>query len=81
MPNDDEFSDLLARAKAGDEQAIREFVSRFEQDVRMMVRSRLPRKLRTQFDSTDFAQAVWQSFFFDLTNLDLVSSVRLPYTA
>ena len=26
-----------------------------------MVRSRLPRKLRTQFDSTDFVQAVWKS--------------------
>jgi RNA polymerase sigma-70 factor (ECF subfamily) len=28
-----------------------------------MVRARLPRKLRTQFDSVDFVQAVWQSFF------------------
>jgi RNA polymerase sigma factor (sigma-70 family) len=32
----------------------------------MMVRSRLPKKLRTQFDSVDFVQAVWQSFFSDL---------------
>ena len=28
-----------------------------------MVRARLPKKLRTQFDSLDFVQAVWQSFF------------------
>jgi len=66
MPSDDEFNDLLARAKAGDEEAIREFLTRFELEVRTMVRSRLPRKLRTQFDSTDFVQAVWQSFFLDL---------------
>ena len=32
----------------------------------MMVRARLPKKLRTQFDSSDFVQAVWQSFFCDL---------------
>ena len=65
MPNDDEFNDLLRRAKAGDDAAIRDFLSRFEQEVRTMVRSRLPRKLRTQFDSTDFVQSVWQSFFVD----------------
>ena len=30
-----------------------------------MVRSRLPKKLRSRFDSTDFVQSVWQSFFAD----------------
>ena len=34
---------------------------RFEGDVRTMVRGRLPRSLRSQFDSMDFVQAVWQS--------------------
>src|SRR5262249_20807959 len=66
MPHDDDFTDLMARAKSGEPAAIRDFLSRFEQEVRMMVRARLPRKLRTQFDSTDFVQAVWQSFFSDL---------------
>jgi RNA polymerase sigma factor (sigma-70 family) len=65
MPNDDEFNELLRRARAGDNGAIRDFLSQFEQEVRTMVRSRLPRKLRNQFDSTDFVQAVWQSFFVD----------------
>jgi RNA polymerase sigma factor (sigma-70 family) len=63
MPNNEEFNDLLKRARAGDETAIREFLSRFEQEVQTMVRSRLPKKLRTRFDSTDFVQSVWQSFF------------------
>jgi RNA polymerase sigma-70 factor (ECF subfamily) len=63
MPHDDEFTDLMRRARAGDQAAIRDFLSRFEQEVRMMVRARLPKKLRTQFDSLDFVQAVWQSFF------------------
>jgi RNA polymerase sigma-70 factor (ECF subfamily) len=66
MRHDDDFTDLMARAKSGEPAAIRDFLSRFEQEVRMMVRARLPRKLRTQFDSTDFVQAVWQSFFSDL---------------
>lgn len=65
MGNNDSFNDLLKRAKAGDEAAIREFLSRFEQEVQTMVRARLPRKLRTRFDSTDFVQSVWQSFFVD----------------
>jgi RNA polymerase sigma factor (sigma-70 family) len=66
MPNEPDISDLIARAKAGDETAIGEFLTRFEPEVRIMVRSRLPRMLRTQFDSMDFVQAVWQSFFADL---------------
>src|SRR5271168_1329772 len=66
MSNDDNFIDLMARAKSGDPAAIRVFLSRFEWEVQMMVRARLPKKLRTRFDSTDFTQAVWQSFFTDL---------------
>jgi RNA polymerase sigma factor (sigma-70 family) len=65
MFNDDELNDLLSRARAGDEAAIRDFLSRFEQEVTTMVRSRLPRKLRTQFDSTDFVQAVWKSLLVE----------------
>lgn len=57
---------LIARARAGDDAAIREILSRFEDEVRMMVRGRLPRAMRSQFDSMDFTQAVWQSFFEDL---------------
>jgi RNA polymerase sigma factor (sigma-70 family) len=66
MPNEPDISNLIARAKAGDEMAIREFLTRFEPEVRIMVRGRLPKMLRTRFDSMDFVQAVWQSFFADL---------------
>jgi RNA polymerase sigma-70 factor (ECF subfamily) len=66
MPNEPDISDLIARAKAGDETAIGEFLTRFEPEVRIMVRGRLPKLLRTRFDSMDFVQAVWQSFFADL---------------
>jgi RNA polymerase sigma factor (sigma-70 family) len=78
MPNDDEFAELLRRARAGESAAIRDFLEQFEQEVRTMVRSRLPRKLRTQFDSTDFVQSVWQSFFVesDSRDFDNVEHVR-----
>ncbi|HZW31061.1 MAG TPA: sigma-70 family RNA polymerase sigma factor [Isosphaeraceae bacterium] len=66
MHPDDNFTDLMARARSGEPAAIRAFLSQFEPEVRMMVRARLPRKLRTQFDSSDFVQAVWQTFFYDL---------------
>ena len=65
MEHDDDFTGLLARARSGDPAAIRDFLDRFEQEVRVMVRARLPRKLRPRFDSGDFVQAVWQSFFAD----------------
>ena len=66
MSEGNKFADLMARAKAGDEAAIRLFLSRFSREVQMMVRARLPKRLRNQYDSADFVQAVWQSFFAEL---------------
>jgi RNA polymerase sigma-70 factor (ECF subfamily) len=66
MNGDDGFIYLIRRAKAGDPASIQAFVSRYEWEVRVMVRARLPKRLRTRFDSTDFVQVVWQSFFSDL---------------
>ena len=63
MDRDGDFNDLMSRARAGDPEAIRDFLDRFEEEVRVMVRARLPRRLRPRFDSGDFVQAVWQSFF------------------
>lgn len=59
--DDGDLAGLIARVKAGDEQAIRDLIHRFEGEVRTIVRFRLPQSLRSQFDSMDFVQAVWQS--------------------
>jgi RNA polymerase sigma factor (sigma-70 family) len=59
--NDADLVDLIARARAGDEIAVKDLLGRFEDEVRMVVRGRLPRALRSQFDSMDFVQAVWTS--------------------
>src|SRR4051794_2925311 len=58
---DADFGNLVTRAREGDDAAVRCLLHSFEDDVRLMVRVRLPRALRSQFDSMDFVQAVWQS--------------------
>lgn len=61
--DDEKFAGILARVRAGDGRATATLLEAFEADVRLMVRHRLPRLLRSQFDSMDFVQAVWQSVF------------------
>jgi len=58
-----EFNRLLKQARMGSGPAARELVDRFTPFVQRVVRSRLNRRLRTIFDSADFSQAVWASFF------------------
>ena len=53
--------ELFTRARSGDQVAARELVGLYEDDVLKAVRARLPRVLRSQFDSLDFVQAVWTS--------------------
>jgi RNA polymerase sigma factor (sigma-70 family) len=65
-PTRDDKSDVpafLARIQAGDEDAAREMLRRYEAEVRLVVRRQLPRLLRSRFDSLDFLQSVWGSFF------------------
>ena len=58
-----DFADLIDRARRGNEAAIATVLGRFESEIRTMVRIRLPRVLRNQFDSMDFVQAVWVTLF------------------
>src|SRR4051794_1085352 len=58
-----DIRELLARIREGDEEAARELLARYESKVRLVVRRQLPRLLRSRFDSLDFLQSVWGSFF------------------
>src|SRR3954465_10688369 len=58
-----ELSEFLKRIQAGDEGAARELLTRYEAEVRLVVRRQLPRLLRSRFDSIDFLRRVWGSFF------------------
>jgi len=63
-PRDEgELRQFLARIRAGDEDAARELLRRYEAKVRLVVRRQLPRLLRSRFDSQDFVQSIWRSFF------------------
>ncbi|GAC1475162.1 MAG: hypothetical protein NVSMB9_27030 [Isosphaeraceae bacterium] len=60
---ENDLPSFLARIQAGDEGAARELLSRYEAEVRLVVRRQLPRLLRSRYDSLDFLQSVWGSFF------------------
>lgn len=64
MPHDDEFLELFKRVRSGDADAACVIVRRYEQAIRMAVRTRLTDPaMRRQFDSMDISQSVLGSFF------------------
>jgi RNA polymerase sigma factor (sigma-70 family) len=60
---DQDFEDLIKRFNDGDPDAAEELIDRYEPDVRRVIRHRLHTRLRRQFDSVDFLQSVWVTFF------------------
>ena len=65
LPFDDlnGFQDLMRRVREGSEDAAWEVVRRYGGYIRRAVRRVLNPKLRYKFDSLDFVQWVWLSFF------------------
>ncbi len=64
-----EFDELMVRVRSGCPKAAEELFSRYSDAVRRVVRRWLAERLRRQYDSTDFVQSVWGSFFqVDLDN-------------
>src|SRR5579871_2901574 len=59
----DDFGSLMRRVREGCPEAAREVFDRFSPHVRRVVRRHLAQRLRRQYDSHDFLQAVWASFF------------------
>jgi RNA polymerase sigma factor (sigma-70 family) len=58
-----DFPALMQRVRDGSPTAIQELLERYEPSVLRIIRETLPDKLRAQFDSVDFTQDVWKSFF------------------
>jgi RNA polymerase sigma factor (sigma-70 family) len=63
MPANDDLAVLLDACRRGDPTATAELVRRYLPYVRAAVRRRLASGMRIRFDSQDFAQDVWLSFF------------------
>ena len=71
MPErDDDFCNLMRRLGEGSQEAAWELVDRYGEDIRRTVRRVLCIKLRPKFDSLDFVQLVWNSFFRARANFD-----------
>jgi RNA polymerase sigma factor (sigma-70 family) len=58
-----EFKDLLAKVREGSPEAGQKLYHQFGNHILRVVRKHLPLKLRPKFDSLDFEQDVWASFF------------------
>jgi RNA polymerase sigma factor (sigma-70 family) len=70
-----EFGPLLERVREGDEAAARQLIDSYGPHILRVVRRRLHRKLRSKFDSLDFVQSVWASFF---AHREEISRFRQP---
>jgi RNA polymerase sigma factor (sigma-70 family) len=67
------FGELLAQVRAGDDDAACRLVETYGPHVIRAVRRTLGREIRGKFDSDDFVQAVWASFFGNIDQFDGVS--------
>src|SRR5713101_9460007 len=66
MPNDEqEFKQLLEAIQDGSEEAARTFLDKYGSYILKVIRRRLAPRLRSKFDSSDFLQDTWASFFRD----------------
>ncbi len=63
MDDQEHFHCLLRRVREGSEDAAWELVRCYEGYIRRAVRRVLNSNLRPKFDSLDFVQSVWKSFF------------------
>lgn len=72
-PND-KFSELMKRLREGSTDAVRELATRelietYGRHVYRAIRRHLSDRIRNQYDSIDFSQAVWGSFFRQKTTI------------
>ena len=58
-----EFRSLMDRVRSGDQEAAWELLEVYGPHILRVVRKKLNDRLRSKFDSVDFVQSVWASFF------------------
>ena len=60
-----EFRQALERICSGSDDGALEFIESYGPHIQRVVRRRLHQSMRSKFDSLDFVQMVWASFFAD----------------
>jgi DNA-directed RNA polymerase specialized sigma24 family protein len=69
------FQETMRRAIDGSQEDIQRLINEYGDCIQRVVRRRLDTRLRSKFDSLDFVQMVWASFFRDSGSL---SGLVLP---
>ena len=75
MVDGNRFGDFVARTREGSQEAAWDLVELYGPYILRVVRRSLSRQIRSKFDSQDFAQAVWASFF---THRDRLLDIEKP---
>jgi RNA polymerase sigma-70 factor (ECF subfamily) len=73
-PGQNEFRHLLQQVGEGSNDATCALIERYAPHIVRAVRRKLSRAIRAKFDSIDFVQAVWASFFATPTGPDRFES-------
>ena len=71
-----DFQSLVNQIKGGSTEAVSLLVEEYGDAVCMVIRRRLHRLMRSQYDTADFAQIVWASFFSGLDKLSTFQTAR-----
>jgi RNA polymerase sigma factor (sigma-70 family) len=71
-----EFSSLMERVQRGEQQAAWELLETYGSHLQRYVRRSFSRDLRARFDTVDFVQVVWASFFREPEKLRQIASPR-----
>jgi RNA polymerase sigma-70 factor (ECF subfamily) len=69
-----EFRALIGQVQQGSQEAARQLADAYGPHVRRYVHRALSRELRSQYDSLDFVQLVWASFFHQPEDLPQIES-------
>jgi RNA polymerase sigma factor (sigma-70 family) len=69
-----EFASLMDRVQRGEQQAAWELLESYGSHLQRYVRRYVSREMRTRFDSVDFVQVVWASFFREPEKLRRIAS-------
>lgn len=69
-----EFSALIEQIRCGSAEAVGLLMEHYEDAIHRVIRRRLNPRLRSQYDTVDFAQIVWASFFTDLDKMSKCKS-------
>jgi RNA polymerase sigma factor (sigma-70 family) len=71
--NNSEFRQALERACSGSQEDFCCLIEEFGPHIKLVIRRKLHQRMRSKFDSQDFVQMVWASFFADWDSIKRIN--------